>query len=199
MSTFEALSREYLFSCRRSGLGGSGPAKTSSVVTDGQAFGDQWRVGGLRACSVLPRDMPTSYEPHCEQTWEAKIKSDRNCNALNAALFTACPVDAGYYHNACKLDMCECPGDACHCEVPTAYARECERASVFVHGWRNCQNFLKISINSPIFQNRINFFPWLVFVYHFILYVNGKDSPCTLARPVQKLFNWTRFGSGARI
>ena len=41
---------------------------------DPQAFGDDMRVGGLRACSVLPRDMPTVSERHCTQTWEAKIK-----------------------------------------------------------------------------------------------------------------------------
>ncbi len=52
-------------------------------------------------------------------------------------------VDSGYYYNACKLDMCECPGDTCHCEVLTAYARECERAGITVPYWREatgCQN-----------------------------------------------------------
>ena len=48
------------------------------VHGDGQAFGDDWRVGGLRACSVLPRDMPTVSERHCTQTWEAKIKVCRS-------------------------------------------------------------------------------------------------------------------------
>jgi len=32
-------------------------------LPDGQSFGDTWRVGGLRACSVEPRDMPKAYEP----------------------------------------------------------------------------------------------------------------------------------------
>jgi hypothetical protein len=39
--------------------------------------------------------------------------------------------------------MCECPGDQCHCEVLTAYARECERAGFMVHNWRDstgCKN-----------------------------------------------------------
>jgi hypothetical protein len=39
--------------------------------------------------------------------------------------------------------MCECPGDQCHCEVLTAYARECERAGYMVHNWREptgCKN-----------------------------------------------------------
>jgi len=39
--------------------------------------------------------------------------------------------------------MCECPGDQCHCEVLTAYARECERAGLMVHNWRDstgCRN-----------------------------------------------------------
>ena len=41
------------------------------------------------------------------------------------------------------MDTCECPGDQCHCEVLTAYARECERAGYLVHNWReatNCKN-----------------------------------------------------------
>ncbi len=89
--------------------------------------------------------MPQSYEPQCSQSWESKIRSDRNCNALNSTLFHVCKkhVDSGYYYNACKLDMCECPGDTCHCEVLTAYARECERAGITIPSWREatgCQN-----------------------------------------------------------
>ena len=47
------------------------------------------------------------------------MQSDRNCNALNSTLFHSCRsrVDPSYYFEACKLDMCECPGDKCHCEV----------------------------------------------------------------------------------
>merc|ERR1739848_82125 len=33
--------------------------------------------------------------------------------------------------------MCECPTEQCHCEVLTAYARECERAGQLIKGW--CQ------------------------------------------------------------
>ena len=32
--------------------------------------------------------------------------------------------------------MCECPGTQCHCEVLTAYARECERKGVRIPRWR---------------------------------------------------------------
>ena len=32
--------------------------------------------------------------------------------------------------------MCECPGSQCHCEVLTAYARECERKGVRIPRWR---------------------------------------------------------------
>lgn len=99
----------------------------------------------MRACSILPRDMPRSYEPHCTQSWESRISSVRYCNALNSTLFDKCraKVDPKYYFNACRLDMCECPGDQCHCEVLTAYARECERAGFMVHNWREptgCRN-----------------------------------------------------------
>lgn len=110
---------------------------------DGQSFGNTWRVGGFRACSVLPRDMPHSYQSQCKQTWQARIASDRNCNALRSTLFEKCAaagVDPEFYYNACKLDMCECPGEQCHCEVLTAYARKCERAGaltgVEVDSWR---------------------------------------------------------------
>ena len=112
---------------------------------DGQHFGDSWRVGGLRACSVLPKDMPHSYEPECKQTWSSRIKSDQYCNALKSSLFAKCAniVDHEYYYKACKLDMCECPGEQCHCEVLTAYARECERAGQLIYDWRQstgCKN-----------------------------------------------------------
>ena len=133
-------------SAATSGGGGSHANQLSNRLSaDGQRFGDAWRVGGLKACSVLPQDMPRSYEPHCTQTWASRIASDRNCNALNSTLFERCAklVETAYYHNACKLDMCECPGDQCHCEVLTAYARECERAGVLVHNWRaatGCEN-----------------------------------------------------------
>ncbi len=110
-----------------------------------QQFGDAWRVGGMKACSILPRDMPHSYEPECTQTWASRIKSDKFCNAFKSSLFAGCvdKVDPDYYFKACKLDMCECPGEQCHCEVLTAYARECERAGQLISGWRdatNCKN-----------------------------------------------------------
>ena len=93
----------------------------------------------------LFRDMPPDYDPQCKETWESEIRSERYCNALNSSLFHTCLsyVDPSYYHKACKLDMCECPGDTCHCEVLTAYARECERAGVMVRDWREatgCEN-----------------------------------------------------------
>lgn len=112
-----------------------------------QDFGNTWRVGGYRACSVLPRDMPHHYQPQCKQSWETKIKSDRNCNAFNSTLFHACRklVDPSYYYNACKLDMCECPGNTCHCEVLTAYARECERAGIIVYDWRAATDCTNVS------------------------------------------------------
>ena len=93
----------------------------------------------------LFRDMPPDYDPQCKETWESEIRSERYCNALNSSLFHTCLsyVDPSYYHKACKLDMCECPGDTCHCEVLTAYARECEQAGVIVRDWREatgCEN-----------------------------------------------------------
>ena len=79
------------------------------------------------------------FQPTCTQSWQAKIKSDKYCNALHSSLFERCSalgVNQEYYFNACKMDTCECPGDQCHCEVLTAYARECERAGYLVHNWR---------------------------------------------------------------
>eukprot|EP00095_Tigriopus_kingsejongensis_P012565 maker-scaffold257_size234952-snap-gene-1.18 protein:Tk12565 transcript:maker-scaffold257_size234952-snap-gene-1.18-mRNA-1 annotation:"bmp-binding endothelial regulator protein" len=129
--------------------------------TEGQRFGDSWRVGGLKACSVLPKDMPHSYEPQCTQSWEKRIQSDRNCNALTSSLFQTCAqtVDIKYFHNACKLDMCECPGDTCHCEVLTAYARECERSGILIHNWRaatGCQNVSSFTWKNHVQLYRTN-------------------------------------------
>ena len=119
--------------------------KDDKSYTAVQDFGDAWRVGGLRACSILPKDMPLSHEPQCKQSWSDRIESDRFCNALKSSLFEKCAgiVDPGYYFDQCKFDMCECPNDQCHCEVLTAYARECELAGQFIGDWRDstgCRN-----------------------------------------------------------
>ena len=119
--------------------------KDKQTYHDVQHFGNSWRVGGFRACSILPQDMNHSYEPKCKQSWTARIQSDRFCNALKSSLFEKCAgkVDPQYYFEACKFDMCECPGDQCHCEVLTAYARECELAGHFIENWRDstgCRN-----------------------------------------------------------
>ena len=119
--------------------------KNHKSYTAVQDFGDAWRVGGLRACSILPKDMPLSHEPQCKQSWSDRIESDRFCNALKSSLFEKCAgiVDPGYYFDQCKFDMCECPNDQCHCEVLTAYARECELAGQFIGDWREptgCRN-----------------------------------------------------------
>ena len=119
--------------------------KADKAYTDVQHFGNSWRVGGFRACSILPKDMPISHEPQCKQSWSSRIESDRFCNALKSSLFDTCAgmVDPQYYFDQCKFDMCECPNDQCHCEVLTAYARECELAGQFIEGWRDatgCRN-----------------------------------------------------------
>ena len=139
--------------------------KKSRQIThykNGQKFGDSWRVGGLRACSVLPKDMPHSYEPQCTQTWSARIKSDKFCNALKSSLFEECAsvVDPNYYFEACKTDMCECPGDQCHCEVLTAYARECERKDIKLTAgdWREstgCKNVTSFVYSERPHQNEV--------------------------------------------
>ena len=116
----------------------------------GMTFGNSWRVGGYRACSIQPQDMAVSFEPkhNCSQSWSSRIQSDRHCNAIHSTMFEKCAekmatVKPEYYFNACKLDMCECPTNQCHCEVLTAYARECENLGLLVQGWRkatNCEN-----------------------------------------------------------
>eukprot|EP00096_Caligus_rogercresseyi_P014014 TRINITY_DN6566_c0_g1_i1.p1 TRINITY_DN6566_c0_g1~~TRINITY_DN6566_c0_g1_i1.p1 ORF type:complete len:413 (-),score=116.73 TRINITY_DN6566_c0_g1_i1:591-1829(-) len=116
-------------------------------ITKNAQFGESWRVGGLKSCSHAPSKDMKSVEPSCSQNWESRIQSDRNCNAFRSPLFESCrsviPVD--YYYNACKLDMCECPGDSCHCEVLTAYARECERSGILLKGWREASDCGNVS------------------------------------------------------
>ena len=68
---------------------------TGLVHGGGQAFGDDWRVGGLRACSVLPRDMPTVSERHCTQTWEAKIKVGQSLRQSSSNQFVPSAKLAG--------------------------------------------------------------------------------------------------------
>ena len=36
--------------------------KRGGSYVSGQDFGTSWRVGGLRACSILPKDMPEHYQ-----------------------------------------------------------------------------------------------------------------------------------------
>ena len=97
------------------------------------------QVGGKRACSVLPRDVPP---PSLTQTpcnsWDARARSDQQCAAIRSDLFQPCHrvVAPQFHHAACRTDMCECPGTQCHCEVLTAYARECERKGVRIPRWR---------------------------------------------------------------
>lgn len=164
---------------------------------DGQHFGDSWRVGGLRACSVLPKDMPHSYEPECTQTWSSRIKSDRFCNALRSTLFSECvdKVDPEYYFNACKLDMCECPGEQCHCEVLTAYARECERAGQLIRGRNSLHAFFEIRFCSGAYALKKSTYTTYVFDTgaHTILRPLFEHA-CTFARMcVCALFSMRHF------
>jgi len=115
-----------------------------ALLASGQEFGNSWRVGGRRACSVLPRDVP-AHPPPCRDDWDNSIRSDKHCAAIKSSLFAAChnKVPPQFYFKACRIDMCECPGTQCHCEVLTAYARECERAGIRVTKWREetgCRN-----------------------------------------------------------
>jgi len=115
-----------------------------ALLLSGQEFGNSWRVGGRRACSVLPRDVPAR-PPPCRNDWDSSIRSDKHCAAIKSNLFSAChkAVPPQFYFKACRIDMCECPGTQCHCEVLTAYARECERAGIRIPKWREdtgCRN-----------------------------------------------------------
>ena len=122
------------------------------LYDNGMTFGNSWRVGGYRACSIHPQDMSKgSFEPqhNCSQTWNSRIESDRYCNAIHSTMFEKCArviktIKPDYYFNACKLDMCECPTDQCHCEVLTAYARECENLGLEVQGWRKATGCVNV-------------------------------------------------------
>ena len=123
------------------------------LYDNGMTFGNSWRVGGYRACSIHPQDMSKgSFEPrhNCSQTWNSRIESDRYCNAIHSTMFEKCArviktIKPDYYFNACKLDMCECPTDQCHCEVLTAYARECENLGQEIQGWREATGCVNVT------------------------------------------------------
>ena len=89
-----------------------------ALLSSGQEFGNSWRVGGKKACSVLPRDVPVQ-PPTCRGDWEGSIKSELHCAAIKSSLFSSChsAVQPQFYFKACRIDMCECPGTQCHCEV----------------------------------------------------------------------------------
>ena len=89
-----------------------------AMLRSGQEFGNSWRVGGRKACSVLPRDVPVQ-PPTCRGDWEGSIKSELHCAAIKSSLFSSChaAVPPQFYFKACRIDMCECPGTQCHCEV----------------------------------------------------------------------------------
>ena len=50
---------------------------------------------------------------------QGSIKSEMHCAAIRSALFSSChaAVPPQFYFKACRIDMCECPGTQCHCEV----------------------------------------------------------------------------------
>ena len=52
-------------------------------------------------------------------TLQGSIKSEMHCAAIRSALFSSChaAVPPQFYFKACRIDMCECPGTQCHCEV----------------------------------------------------------------------------------
>lgn len=128
-----------------------------NLLESGQEFGNSWRVGGRRACSILPRDVPLQ-PPPCRQDWDSNIRSSKHCAAIQSSLFSEChrKVPPDYYFKACRIDMCECPGTQCHCEVLTAYARECERAGVRVPRWREstgCRHVIPFKYSGEHFQS----------------------------------------------
>ena len=67
---------------------------------------------------ILPRDVPLQ-PPPCRQDWDSNIRSSKHCAAIQSSLFSEChrKVQPDYYFKACRIDMCECPGTQCHCEV----------------------------------------------------------------------------------
>ena len=97
-----------------------------ALLSSGQEFGNSWRVGGKKACSVLPRDVPVQ-PPTCRGDWEGSIKSELHCAAIKSSLFSSChsAVQPQFYFIACRIDMCECPGTQCHCEVTITASPQC--------------------------------------------------------------------------
>ena len=46
-------------------------------------------------------------------------RSSKHCAAIKSTVFSACHsrIQPDFYFKACRIDMCECPGTQCHCEV----------------------------------------------------------------------------------
>lgn len=100
--------------------------------TEAWRFANSWKVGGPKACSRKQENM--AVEPSCKQR-----KSNAMCRPLRESeVFGNCDsrVNPKNYHDACKMDVCDCPTGMCHCDSFAAYARECQRLGVNLPDWR---------------------------------------------------------------
>ncbi|XP_073844457.1 crosveinless 2-secreting protein [Musca autumnalis] len=100
--------------------------------TEAWRFANSWKVGGPKACSRKQENI--AVEPTCRQR-----KSNALCRPLRESeVFGDCDstVNPENYHDACKMDVCDCPTGMCHCDSFAAYARECQRLGVRLPNWR---------------------------------------------------------------
>ncbi|XP_061402292.1 BMP-binding endothelial regulator protein, partial [Musca vetustissima] len=101
--------------------------------TEAWRFANSWKVGGPKACSRKQENI--AVEPTCKQR-----KSNALCRPLLVSeVFGDCDstVNPENYHDACKMDVCDCPTGMCHCDSFAAYARECQRLGVRLPDWRS--------------------------------------------------------------
>ncbi|KAH8284959.1 hypothetical protein KR054_003066, partial [Drosophila jambulina] len=99
-------------------------------------FANSWRVGGPKSCS-RKREILAAV-PTCD-----KRKSSFYCHPLSVSpLFGECNerLNPENYIAACRMDVCECPSGACHCDSFAAYAHECRRLGVQLPDWRTATN-----------------------------------------------------------
>ncbi|XP_017774724.1 PREDICTED: BMP-binding endothelial regulator protein-like [Nicrophorus vespilloides] len=104
--------------------------RKGGVTKDVSQFGHSWCVG--KDCTRMQKKSLQM------RSCRGRSHERNSCELLKTSrTFNGCVSKLNYvkYHEACMMDMCDCPNDRCYCDSLMAYAQECQRLGVDVSGW----------------------------------------------------------------